>query len=597
MRLVLENSNGHAEFALTMENDIETIDDKLSTLEFELQGLEDEYDQKESEIDEIHREETNRLKDSYEAQLQVLQHRHALKMNSLHDEMEGKIEPVQDAILLLNRRRNALMPVFQLPSELLTAIFFEVQSTYYRPYFMKWTAVCHVCSHWRRVALVCEGLWSKINVSLHRKWMKVLLARSGDTPLDVSLNLSHWASLIDVDHLRENTQMAMAQSHRLESLELSAPSRTMDKLLLMLDFAAPVIRSLRLHTTTTEVWRIRIPPTIFRMHTPDLRLVAISGNSGDVQQCHLPTSVTELHLDSSLSKYQGSPTDLCDFFVRLPSLRHLSLHKAVKVNGEPSEDTHQLVSLESLVIKDWMAPMCTVLTHISAPALSSLHLECIKGTNLGWYHEHQSNPSKLFDCIAKLVQCNQPDRMLRNMEIDADEWRLVIAAWASTSQQPVFRLSLAELNHEEEAYAYRTVFEAVPLARLGAMVITADSQQSRVTKGTWPFVLKQVPGLTTLNISLRDVRDFLLCMQSSTAAVPRLRTLILQNADFGLPIKGDSIGGLLTRMVSLRHRDNIGLQILHLRRCWNVNAGDVDALRELVDAVVWDASVPQVGLA
>lgn len=569
-----------------MDHEIVSIDEKLSTLEYELQEIEGEYDQREGEIEDLHEEEEAQLKEAYEAQLRALEHQHALKMDGLHDEMEGKLQPFQDEIIKLKRRRNDIIPASQLPPELLTVIFHAVQTELYRPSFPRWTVVCQVCSLWRTVALGCKKLWCNINVTAQRELMQFLLDRAGDAPLDISIREPPHPDIL----LKENAQLIISQSHRLGTFDIGAQPSRLDELLLTLDYAAPQLVRLHIYNTGGALWQVRIPPTIFRMHSPKLRAVSITGKCGIYADCRLPQSVTELYLTFDCSNWLGTPTDLCNMLTYLPSLRHLSLQTAVQVTDAPQLYTHRLACLESLVIKDLVASICTILAHISAPSLSSLRLKCMKRRGLYWNHQgRRAHPDELFHCIANFVQCNHPDRMLRSIEVDADEQGLAVAAWNSVAQRPLFTVSLAQLTHEEEAQIFQAIFTNIPSARLEAMIITADPLRPKIMEASWSALLGQLPALATLNLGLRDLQEFLRAVHGSSSVAPLLRTLMLQDADFALPVEGDSVGGLLRRMVSSRRQANIGLQLLHLRKCWSVDAGDVSALREMVETVAWDA--------
>ncbi|KAG7090799.1 hypothetical protein E1B28_009883 [Marasmius oreades] len=108
------------------------------------------------------------------------------------DSLERKLQIVASAI---RGRRNSLQAVNQLPTEILSMIFHNVQlnltsflpdDTDYSDHGRDWQCLLHVCRHWRGIIARCPGMWRVVdntNVS------DVYLRRSQSTPLTVYLGI------------------------------------------------------------------------------------------------------------------------------------------------------------------------------------------------------------------------------------------------------------------------------------------------------------------------------------------------------------------------------------------------------------------------
>jgi F-box-like len=85
-------------------------------------------------------------------------------------------------VLSLLTRRNALMPIFLLPPELLARIFHFfalVEPSWSSPGELGWIRATHVCRYWRQVALEDSSLWATISgVPRSKRWIGEVLARA-----------------------------------------------------------------------------------------------------------------------------------------------------------------------------------------------------------------------------------------------------------------------------------------------------------------------------------------------------------------------------------------------------------------------------------
>ena len=83
-------------------------------------------------------------------------------------------------------RRNALVPIFLLPSEILAQVFHFLvleEPPCFGKQDLRWTRATHVCRHWRQVALRDESLWARNSgIPTNAKWVSELLAWAKNLP-------------------------------------------------------------------------------------------------------------------------------------------------------------------------------------------------------------------------------------------------------------------------------------------------------------------------------------------------------------------------------------------------------------------------------
>jgi F-box-like len=89
-------------------------------------------------------------------------------------------------------RRNALVPISLLPTEILARVFrFFVleEPPLSGGQNLGWIRVTHVCRHWRQIALDDSSLWARIwGIPTNMKWISEMLARAMNVPLDIEFD-------------------------------------------------------------------------------------------------------------------------------------------------------------------------------------------------------------------------------------------------------------------------------------------------------------------------------------------------------------------------------------------------------------------------
>ncbi|KAJ7188719.1 hypothetical protein C8R46DRAFT_847803, partial [Mycena filopes] len=108
--------------------------------------------------------------------------------------------------------------------------------------------LCHVCSAWRRVALLTPSLWCSLSLNLERRpgaWKAFLegwLGRSGRLPLSLSIESSHGVRVYQYfnDHI---AKLLLKDAKRWRRLRLDIPSSSLTKLL---NVSLPLLESLEI---------------------------------------------------------------------------------------------------------------------------------------------------------------------------------------------------------------------------------------------------------------------------------------------------------------------------------------------------------------
>ncbi|TFK60884.1 hypothetical protein BDN72DRAFT_778851, partial [Pluteus cervinus] len=120
-----------------------------------------------------------------------------LSLEDAYHKLDAEIDQLQERLCSLRTFRNTLPPISQIPTEILSRIFFHSQkdNTPAFPddvdaktrFFVSW-----VCRHWRSTALATPGLWTAISkksrdVSIQVDFARKLLLRSRNLGLAINL--------------------------------------------------------------------------------------------------------------------------------------------------------------------------------------------------------------------------------------------------------------------------------------------------------------------------------------------------------------------------------------------------------------------------
>lgn len=190
--------------------------------------------------------------------------------------VENELAQSRQSIQILKTQRNHLCAIHALPAEILAHVFyFVVRRELRHNRKLGWIKrVAHVCRRWREIAFGCPRLWGTIDYSsVERAEMMLSLAKN--TPLTVIA--FPWESIReDVDLPGLTLALNSINISRLEKLRLTAPVRTLQDIVNLLEeHPAPMLKRLLLanglpHTT------VRLPDAVFGRELPSLKYASLA---------------------------------------------------------------------------------------------------------------------------------------------------------------------------------------------------------------------------------------------------------------------------------------------------------------------------------
>lgn len=286
-------------------------------------------------------------------------------MASVDDDIskiEQEIKRHEQIIVDLKIQRNARLPIFKLPVEILCRIFQFTQDTWTGPYAhfhqsgsLEWITVTRVCQHWRNAALNEPSLWTRPPL-YNAKWTSVMLQRSQMAGITLAFDDRSRvrADLITtvVSHIAHTTSLTVQRTEK----------QVVQKLLTNLrSTVAPMLETLKIDGTSTSPYHLvaiidesdripaRLPENAF-LGTTKLRRLSLMGIDIDWKS-HLLSSLTELTLEKISPGARPSRAEFLSMLERNPGLRKLTLRDAFPTSvhlTNPSVDDRPRISLSSL---------------------------------------------------------------------------------------------------------------------------------------------------------------------------------------------------------------------------------------------------------
>lgn len=368
---------------------------------------------------------------------------HRPDLHSVVD-LQVSAAPHQDSeqISRLNREQNAMAPVYRLPPELLSRIFFESvfttqpfkRTSHLNPHaritpisgdgfhrdqypFVPWQEghipdilpLCRVSHYWRCVALGSPELWAHIQVSQDTKSELLEFARSNarEVPLDLDLHIRclTWNAF---EHRDVLSDILLGEAGRLKSLSICCNSQGVfthlqSDLLQVISTPADQLESLEIGVGVNNRTNL---VDLFPSGTPNLRSLEIRGvavpwTSAMLKSFHLTYLI--LH---SLPEFNTST-----FSEFLTFLRHVTqlttLHMDIPrqpsltwsdVGGKPTERLHIPCITTLQLVSRYFAPLSLVMEAVKAPEVVAVKIFC---------GHHQPSRSQL-EAICRFVDPDEP---------------------------------------------------------------------------------------------------------------------------------------------------------------------------------------------
>ncbi|EIW83227.1 hypothetical protein CONPUDRAFT_152261 [Coniophora puteana RWD-64-598 SS2] len=249
---------------------------------------------------------------------------------------------------VLRNRRNSLVAISKLPSEILAAIFQACADTShgsarYSPVHvcsspcLSWISATYVCRFWRSVALDHPTLWSQLPC-FHRRWTNEFLMRAKSAPLIIRAAASASASVLWGPS--GSVKTALAHIAQTRELTLMVPSKELlEQLLNNVRAAAPTLESLLLKSSHNGFhvsnYAYHVPMQLFLGATPRLRRLSLYKCNIDWNS-PLLTNLTHLCISDIAPALRPSIDALAETLSRMPALEDLILEDFLSQVSPPT---------------------------------------------------------------------------------------------------------------------------------------------------------------------------------------------------------------------------------------------------------------------
>ncbi|VDB99872.1 unnamed protein product [Peniophora sp. CBMAI 1063] len=241
-------------------------------------------------------------------------------------ELDRDIEEALRAVSTLRMARNSLSPIYRLPSDVLSVVFYfctinNPALPNRTPTTGGWLAVTWVCSLWREVALHTPSLWVKIPLKAGQSVAEIFLERAKSAPLIVHVPAA--GAFGPYPAFIQNVQLIASHIGHTEELSLHAPISLYNAVLEHLKVAAPVLKFGSLTSVGNNSVCLDLPADVFVRRAPMLRKLSLTYVM--VPWTSIPwsslRSLTILHRDGfEKPTLRGDFSDLCQ---GLSSAAHL----------------------------------------------------------------------------------------------------------------------------------------------------------------------------------------------------------------------------------------------------------------------------------
>ncbi|KAI9444552.1 hypothetical protein H4582DRAFT_1909696 [Lactarius indigo] len=329
--------------------------------------------------------------------------------------IDAEIKSLEESILALRLRRNALIPVSSLPPEVIAAIFSCLRlraSTAItiggKPDLLAWLHVAHVCHRWREIALNQAPFWSHVDfTTLTSAGAAEILARAKKAPLHLEARVP--VGLWDGARFNAFGKELQSRVSHVCHLAISAENFRIRKILGVLTSPAPTLEYLSLsnekHQHRALSSRVFIPDNVFDGITPRLSCLELCN-------CNINwTPSLEIWLD---------------VLDEMPQLEMLILHSATPTAPPFPYDVKRTVTLPVLTHLDisTSARDCALaLAHLNSPALTWLY---VAATSLRW---DGGDVQEILPHLARHACGPHDTRPLESMLVCGDRTRADIFAW------------------------------------------------------------------------------------------------------------------------------------------------------------------------
>ncbi|THH12687.1 hypothetical protein EW146_g7468 [Bondarzewia mesenterica] len=537
-------------------------------------------------------------------------------------ELENDLADLHHTTCALRRRRNLLVPISRLPSEILSYIFaFVAAQSSPRPRTilnpphigapgsLGWIVLTHVCQNWRDIALDNPGLWANCVCALPAATAE-MLARSRKAPIIVTHNLGWYRSKT---RALKSVELALTQISRVKVINLSVDHRNLDILTGgLVTTPAPQLESIEISLSgdvrLSFLFQLAsLPPDIFAGVTPRLRRISLENctiqwTSGILS--NLIYIEIKLHAFSVPEMVLPTAEQVLNVLRRCPTLRELVLIDTLPDHPDPitfSQTAGKLVGLpclERLVLSDKALSCADLLQNLSTPHSAALELSC---TSLGSSAE----------CLSILLPFIRPHtQTLQKISVGTGTSCLQLCGYStSTSDRFCFEPCRADDPDTRQKLALSFLFTNMyPLANLGKICSGLGLGEVRVLEleaevverytfdaGEWKGIFRLMPLLSEVTVRGSTAHDVLQAL--TTSAGMCLRTLRLRGVNFYCQTDdGDGRRPLLDACVAFLEAEGRAVE-LRIEMC-TIRHESIVRLRDhsISAKIVWDGKEDGIAL-
>jgi hypothetical protein len=488
--------------------------------------------------------------------------------------IDDEIKSLEESIRTLRYRRNALVPISSLPTEVITTIFsFFHLSTFTsgKPDPLAWLRVTHVSHQRREIALNQPLFWNHVNfTTLSSAGAAEILARAKTAPLFLEAR-------IPGRHLYNKAIQRELQRcvTRICDLRIRATPWDLRETLESLISPAPTLECLSLSSEKRGL-EVTIPETLFGGTTPRL-------SSLELRNCDISWESPLLkglrYLDIRLPSTNARPSLAVwlDALGEMPQLMLLTLYRASPRADRFPFDVERTITLPSLKhvnISDSPRDCAFVLAHLDLPALTCL---CLKTLPHLW-HPSDVQVQELLPYVARHAHGPQDIQPLQSVLIQEDATHLEILAWpvpdidlevhnlpTLLATTPPARVALSFDNAWVSRGNQVGILGAAMMATLPLDDLVTLTAPDLLTLNFWRCHSSKWPLLRRIRLKSDGVHRFIESLREDgeNPLLPSLKELILRDSYLD---KGHILDLRDALMKRVEH--GVPLEMLDLRTCY-----------------------------
>lgn len=425
--------------------------------------------------------------------------------------LDARISSLKAELSALIIHRNTRIPIFRLPDDILSIIFFEYANNNYGYdlFALKWTPIMFVCRRWCNVATNEKRLWSFIAMRSPTDFqsrMHQQIIHSGGYPLTVMVSMSdeHYFKETPLECFRV---LFKPQAVRLQHFTALGDARDVRPILdAMSTWALPALQSIEVEAFSNVLSESVI------YHLPDNLLGGKAGPLRSLTLTNMPFSwelaggLHHLFISNAQASVEHitartpTLTQIFSLLKRSPALRTLGLKLSIarELSG-PFPAPIELPELNSLTLLDVSTHFPELLSSIVIPSTASIKLTALK-TPFG-------PVENLRELLVPLRQHfrSKSAYTSQSLKLDSDKSnsRLTISMYTTRpktfSDKLNFSLCIAQSTTELQRHEIiRKVLMALPMDSVTHLYTHEPYSPLPLTETTWETVFSLLPAVHTL---------------------------------------------------------------------------------------------------